>query len=81
MELARKTTTTILGPDGAPIERPAVFLTNEEATLLRRYQRFGEREGLQGTLTCNLCKQPMEAYVQGDIGFFCECRSLVWKAS
>lgn len=72
---------TLIGPDGTPIEKPATFLTNDEAQLLRDYQAFGEREHLQGVMTCGHCGKPMEVYVQGDIGFFCECRVLYWKAS
>ncbi len=72
---------TILGPDGTPLEKPATFLSNEEAELLRAYQAFGEREHLQGTMHCGRCKKPMEVYVQGDIGMFCDCRVIYWKAS
>jgi hypothetical protein len=81
MDLNAKTTAALLGPDGTPIKKPATFLTNEEAELLRQYQAFGEREGLQGAMTCSLCGNAMEVYVQGDIGFFCDCRILLWRAS
>lgn len=81
MDLAAKTTASILGPDGAPIETPATFLTYEEAQLLRQYQAWGEREQLQGKMTCNSCGTQMEVYVQGDIGFFCDCRTLLWRTS
>lgn len=71
----------LLDANGQPIELPATRLTAEEAQLLREYQAFGAREGLQGSMTCNDCGKPMEVYVQGDIGFFCECRVLIWQAS
>lgn len=74
-------TVQIVGPDGTPIEKPAVFLTADEAQLLRDYQRWGEMHGLQGTMTCAKCGGQMEAYVQADIGFFCNCRVLYWKSS
>jgi hypothetical protein len=71
----------IVGPDGTPIEKPATFLTMEESDLLRAYQAWGEREGLQGTMTCTHCNGPMEVYVQAEIGFFCKCRVIYWKPS
>lgn len=71
----------LLDANGQPIELPATRLSAEEAQLLRDYQAFGAREGLQGSMTCNDCGKPMEVYVQGDIGFFCECRVLIWQAS
>lgn len=81
MDLDAKTKVALLGPDGTPIEKPATFLSNDEAQLLRDYQAFGEREHLQAAMTCNSCGKPMEVYVQADIGFFCDCRVLFWKAS
>lgn len=81
MDLDQKTTTALLGPDGTPIHKPATFLTNDEAEILRQYQAFGDREHLQGSMECADCGKPMEVYVQGDIGFFCDCRCLIWKAS
>lgn len=81
MDLDQKSTAEILGPDGTPINKPATFLTSEEAQLLREYQAFGEREHLQGEMICGDCGTQMEVHVEGDIGFFCECRMLLWKAS
>ncbi len=81
MDLSDKTKSALLGADGTPTEKPATFLTNDEAQLLRDYQDFGERHGLQGEITCTHCGKKMEVYVQGDIGFFCDCRVLFWKAS
>lgn len=72
---------TIVGADGVPVERPATFLTADEAQLLRDYQRWGEMHGLFGTMKCQQCGGDMEVFVQGDIGLFCSCRSLVWRAS
>jgi len=72
---------TLLDAHGQPIEKPATFLTLEEAELLGAYQAFGAREGLQGTMKCNDCGKPMEVYVQGEIGLFCECRTILWRAS
>ncbi len=80
-DLAAKTTAQILGPDGTPIEKPAVWLTADDAQLLRDYQRWGEVHGLYATMTCTRCQKPVEVYVQGDIGFFCDCRLIMWKAS
>ncbi len=80
-DLASKTTATLVGPDGTPIDKPATFLTNDEAQLLRDYQAWGGREGLQGTMTCNACGGEMEVYVQAEIGFFCHCRVIFWKPS
>lgn len=71
----------ILGPDGVPMERPATFLPPEDAETLRQYQAFGAREGLQGSMKCRHCGGDVEVYVQGDIGLFCSCRTLLWKAS
>ena len=79
MDLSAKTTASLLGPDGTPIDKPATFLTNEEVALLRQYQAFGEREQLQAEMTCNSCGQRMEVYVQEDIGFFCDCRILIHR--
>jgi hypothetical protein len=81
MDLTAKTKAALVGPDGTPIDRPATFLLNEEAELLRNYQRWGEIHGLQATMTCNRCGKAMAVYVQGDMGFFCDCRCLIWKAS
>lgn len=72
---------TLLGPDGTPIDKPATFLTLEEAELLKAYQAWGNREHLSATMQCIHCQKPMEVYVQGDIGFFCDCRVLIWRAS
>ena len=80
MDLNQQTSAAILGPDGMPIDRPATFLTFEESQLLRQYQAFGERENLQGAMVCGDCGKDMEVYVQDDIGFFCECRTLIFKA-
>lgn len=71
----------VIAPNGEQVLRAAVRLTAEEAELLRAYQAFGARDGLQGSMTCNDCGKQMEVYVQGDIGMFCECRVLLWKAS
>jgi hypothetical protein len=71
----------ILGPDGTPVEKAAQYLTPEEAETFRQYQAFGEREGLKATMQCARCGSAMEVYVQGDIGLFCNCRVLLWKAS
>ena len=81
MDLEQKTHAEILGPDGTPINKPATFLTFEEAQLLREYQAFGERESLQGEMQCGDCGKQMEVYVFSDIGFFCDCRILLWKAN
>lgn len=82
MDLAAKTTATLTDKDGLPAGAiPARFLTNEEQDLLKRYQAWGAREGLQGSMTCNSCGEAVEVHVQADIGFFCRCRVLVWKMS
>jgi hypothetical protein len=80
-DITAKTTAQIVGPDGTPIDKPATFLSNDEAQLLRDYQRWGEINGLHGTMTCTSCGKPMEVYVQAEIGFFCDCRVLFWKPS
>ena len=77
--MSEKTASTLVGPDGTPIEKPATFLSNEDAELLRQYQAFGEREHLQGEMHCGRCKKRMEVYVQGDIGMFCDCRIIYWR--
>jgi hypothetical protein len=81
MDLDAKAKSALVGPDGTPLDKPATFLTNDEAELLRQYQAWGAREGLQGSMTCNSCGKPMEVYVQSDIGFFCDCRVLFWRPS
>jgi hypothetical protein len=79
MDLNQKAHAEILGPDGTPINKPARFLTFEEAQLLREYQAFGEREFLQGSMVCGDCGKDMEVHVESDIGIFCECRMLLFK--
>jgi hypothetical protein len=79
MDLTRKTTVSLLGPDGTPLEKPATLLTQEEADLLRVYQLWGAKERLQATLTCAQCHSQMEVYVDGDIGMFCDCRTLLYQ--
>lgn len=74
-------TTTVTNKAGETKELPATFLTSDEADLLRNYQRWGEMNHLYGTMKCRHCGGDMEVYVQGDIGLFCGCRVLVWKAS
>ncbi len=81
VDLTAKTKIALLGPDGTPVDKPASFLTNDEAEIMRQYQAWGGRHGLQGSMTCNSCGKDMEVYVQGDIGLFCECRVLFWRAS
>lgn len=79
--MAERDKSVVLDAHGAPLELPATRLTADEAQLLKDYQLFGQREGLQGSMTCNDCGKQMEVYVQKDIGFFCDCRILVWQAS
>lgn len=81
MDLEQKTSAEVLGPDGTPANKPATFLTFEESQLLRSYQAFGEREQLHGGMVCADCGKEMEVYVDTDIGLFCDCRALMWKAS
>ncbi len=81
MGILDKDTATILGPNGEPVAQNATRLTAEEAELLRQYQAFGERHFLQGSMECTRCNSDMEVYVQGDIGMFCKCRVILWKAS
>ena len=76
-----KNATAVLDKNGEPTETPATFLTADEAQLLRDYQAFGERNGLQGAMTCGECGKAIEVYVQSEIGFFCECRVLLWRPS
>lgn len=74
-------TSTVVDKHGERKELPSTFLTQDEADLLRNYQRWGEMNHLFATMTCQHCGSAMEVYVQGDIGLFCDCRVLVWKAS
>lgn len=60
---------------------PATFLTADEANLLRNYQRWGEMHHLAASMKCDSCGGDMEVYIQGDIGLFCDCRVLIWRAS
>lgn len=75
------TTTALIGADGTPIEKPTILLSAEDAAILRAMQAYGEREGLQGEMVCGSCGSACEVFVQGDIGVFCDCRALYWKAS
>lgn len=80
--LPEKQVSTILGPDGTPVEKPMTRLSFEEAELLKAYQAYGNRENLSGAMVCADCGKDGEMYVQdGQIGFFCECRVLLWQAS
>jgi len=75
-----KTTTTILAPDGSTANYPTVYLTGEEATLLRTYKKFLNRLGLKEALYCNACweqnlQHGCEAYVTDQqIMIKCRCK-------
>lgn len=46
---------TIVGPDGAVLNRPTVILSQDEADLLRRYKKFLQKRGFREALYCNTC--------------------------
>lgn len=75
-----KTTTQILGPDGAVASLPTVILSEDEARLLRTYKKFLERHGLREALYCNQCwsgerEDGVKAFVTtNQIGIHCRCR-------
>jgi hypothetical protein len=52
---ADTTTGTIVGADGAVLNRPTVILSQEEADLLRRYKKFLQKRGLREALYCTTC--------------------------
>lgn len=74
-------TSTVVTKDGEQKTLPATHLTQDEADLLRNYQRWGELNHLFGTMKCRHCGDDMEVYVQGSIGLFCGCRVLIWQPS
>ena len=80
MDLAEKTTTQILGPDGNVAVLPTVILSDEDARLLRTYKKFLERHGLRDALYCNDCwsgerEDGVKAFVTpNQIGMHCRCK-------
>lgn len=54
-DLAEKTTTQILAPDGSVASLPTVLLSDEDARLLRTYKKFLQKHGLREALYCNQC--------------------------
>lgn len=73
---------TILGPDGTPVEKPLVRLSFDDAQLLYAYQAWGNREGFAAEMVCGDCHKPCETFVQpGQIGIFCDCKTRLWRAS
>lgn len=81
MGVLDKGTSEVVDKNGERKTLPATFLSQDEADLLRNYQRWGELNHLQGTMKCRSCGGDMEVYVQASIGIFCECRVLVWQPS
>lgn len=74
-------TSTVVDKHGQEKVLPTTFLTSDEADLLRSYQRWGEMNHLYGTMKCRHCGGDMEVFVQANIGFFCDCRVLIWQPS
>jgi hypothetical protein len=69
---------TIVGPDGAVINKPTITLTLDEAELLRRYKKFLHARGLREALYCNECwdrdlSDGCNAFVRDD-AILIECR-------
>ena len=54
-DLAEKTTSVILGPDGEQATIPTRILSDADARLLREYKKFLQRVGLREALFCNTC--------------------------
>lgn len=83
--LGDKSTATILGPDGKVANYPTLFLTTEEAKLLREYKKFLLARGYREALYCNLCwnqslSDGTEAFVNDSgIGIKCRCRLMLYK--
>ena len=75
-------TITLVGPNGERLSPlPVTYLTHEEAIAVREYAEWAGNQGYQAVMVCGKCRKDMECYVQGDIGIFCGCRTLVHKAS
>jgi len=82
MGMLDRSTAQIIGPDGTPTTRPVTFLSFDDATTLRAYAAWLEREQLLRDLYCASCGEPCEAHVTaGDIGLICPCRMRLWKVS
>ena len=81
MDLAEKTTTQILGPDGSVAVLPTVLLNDEDARLLRTYKQFLARHGLKEALFCQACwtgerEDGCKAFVTtNQIMIQCRCRN------
>lgn len=78
-------TGTILGPDGAALNKPTTILTQQEAELLRQYKKFLLAHGMREALYCNQCFEGdlddgMRAFVtDGQILFECRHRMLFYQ--
>lgn len=81
MGVLDKGTSDIVTKSGERKTLPATFLTADEANLLRNYQRWGEINHLSASMKCGSCGADAEVYIQGDIGIFCDCQCLIWRAS
>jgi hypothetical protein len=72
---------TVIQLKGEQKEVPSTWLTLEQVALLRDYSNMCAAMGYQAEMICGACGEPIECYVQEDIGIFCSCRARVWKRS
>ena len=85
--LADTTVSRIVAPDGTPATLPTVYLTGEEAKLLREYRKFLNRHRIKEAAYCNDCwehnlQHGMQAFVTNDqILFQCRCRALFYQGA
>lgn len=74
------TESIILAPDGSLSEIPTVYISDEDARLLREYKKFLQKHGLREALYCNNCwggqrHDGCEAHVTtGAVLIKCRCR-------
>lgn len=85
---ANQTTTTLYGPDDAPIQEiGTTVLSKDEAELLRKYKKFLAAHNLKEALYCGNCWDGMrddgcKAFVtDAQIGILCRCHNRFYQGS
>lgn len=77
--------TPLVTADGSLLDKTTVMFTDEEAALLRRYQKFLQAHGLREAVYCNDCwegnrSDGLRAFVRADrILFECRCKTRVYQ--
>jgi hypothetical protein len=79
------TTSSIVGPNGEIVNKPAHILTTEEAAMLRQYKKFLAARGLREALYCNDCwdgglSDGCRAYVTtNQVMIECRCKTRFYQ--